>query len=247
MPTNPLLIIAASEIDSNLYYATSFLAPDAFIYLKTEGDSVLLMSDLEMDRAKAQARVNTVLSYSAYEERAKARLFHLLTMKPVLYVLNRKSGAVNIDAEGGERWRELKDFLDSSHAQYVFVDAGVENELSDVHGDEKADFRRELGVSEDGINALIKAGYALLDLISFFTTGEDESRAWTITRGSPAPEAGAAIHTDFRDKFIRAETISWNKLLEATSWASARDKGWIRSEGKEYVVADGDVLEFKHG
>lgn len=181
------------------------------------------------------------------KEKEGAKALHLLTMKPILYVLNRKSGVVNIDAEGGPRWRELKDFLDSTGAQYVVVDAGVENELGDVHGDEKADFRRELGVGNDGLDDLIKAGYKLLDLISFFTTGEDESRAWTIRRGSTAPEAGAAIHTDFRDKFIRAETISWGKLLEAGSWASAREKGWVRSEGKEYVVDDGDVLEFKHG
>ncbi|OGG74121.1 redox-regulated ATPase YchF [Candidatus Kaiserbacteria bacterium RIFCSPLOWO2_01_FULL_54_20] len=181
------------------------------------------------------------------QERESAKALHLLTLKPILYMLNRKSGVVNIDAEGGQRWRELKDFLDSTGAQYVVVDAGVENELGDVHSDEKADFRRELGVADDGLDDLIKAGYKLLDLISFFTTGEDESRAWTIRRGSTAPEAGAAIHTDFRDKFIRAETIRWDKLLEAGSWASARDKGWVRSEGKEYVVADGDVLEFKHG
>ena len=181
------------------------------------------------------------------QEKESAKGLHLLTLKPILYVLNRKSGVVNIDAEGGPRWRELKDFLDSTGAQYVVVDAGVENELGDVHSDEKADFRRELGVADDGLDDLIKAGYKLLDLISFFTTGEDESRAWTITRGSSAPEAGAAIHNDFRDKFIRAETIRWDKLLEAGSWVSARDKGWIRSEGKEYVMQDGDVVEFKHG
>ena len=114
-----------------------------------------------------------------------------------------------------------------------------------MHSDEKADFRRELGVADDGLDDLIKAGYKLLDLISFFTTGEDESRAWTITRGSSAPEAGAAIHTDFRDKFIRAEVIHWDKLLEAGSWAKAREKGVLRTEGKEYIVQDGDVMEFK--
>ncbi|MEK9154124.1 MAG: redox-regulated ATPase YchF [Patescibacteria group bacterium] len=181
------------------------------------------------------------------EEKESAKALHLLTIKPMLYVLNKKSGVVNIDAEGGPRWRELKNFLDMEGAQYVIVDAGVENELGDVHGDEKADFRRELGVATDGLDDLIKAGYKLLDLISFFTTGEDESRAWTIRRASTAPEAGATIHTDFRDKFIRAETIRSDKLLEAGSYAAAREKGWIRSEGKEYVVEDGDVLEFKHG
>ena len=179
-------------------------------------------------------------------EKAAAKGLHLLTMKPVLYVLNRKSGTVNVDAENGERWRELKDFFETANASYVVVDAGVERELSDVHDDERADFRRELGVNDDGINDLIKAGYSLLDLISFFTTGEDESRAWTIKRGSTAPDAGAAIHTDFRDKFIRAEVIRWDILLEATSWSKAREKGTLRTEGKEYIVQDGDVMEFLH-
>ena len=95
-------------------------------------------------------------------------------------------------------------------------------------------------------DTLIKGGYALLDLISFFTTGEKETRAWTIKRGATAPEAGAAIHTDFRDKFIRAEVIHWDKLLEFGSWSKAREKGQVRSEGKEYVVEDGDVMEFRH-
>ncbi|MBV9159058.1 MAG: redox-regulated ATPase YchF [Candidatus Kaiserbacteria bacterium] len=179
------------------------------------------------------------------KERALAKGLHLLTMKPVLYVLNRKSGAVNIDAEGGQRWKELQDFFVAHNAKYVFVDAGVENDLSDVHADEKADFRRELGVPADGLDDLIKGGYELLDLISFFTTGEKESRAWTIKRDSSAPEAGAAIHTDFRDKFIRADVIRWDKLLESGSWSKAREKGQIRTEGKEYIVEDGDVMEFK--
>ena len=178
-------------------------------------------------------------------EQLAAKPLHLLTMKPVLYVLNRKSGTVNVDAEGGERWRQLKEFLDSTEAGHVIVDAGVESDLSDVHDDERADFRRELGVSNDGLDDLIKAGYKLLDLISFLTTGEKESRAWTITRGSTAPEAGAAIHTDFRDKFIRADVIHWDTLLEAGSWAKAREKGMVRTEGKEYVVQDGDTMEFK--
>lgn len=180
------------------------------------------------------------------QEKIAAKGLHLLTMKPLLYVLNKKSGAVNIDAENGERWRELKDYLDNSGAQYVFVDAGVEHELSEVHDDERADFRRELGVADDGINDLITAGYRLLDLISFLTTGEKESRAWTIRRGSTAPEAGAAIHSDFRDKFIRAEVIRWDTLFEQGSWSKAREKGLVRSEGKEYVVQDGDVMEFRH-
>ena len=180
------------------------------------------------------------------KEMHAAKGLHLLTMKPILYALNRKSGVVNVDAEGSERWRQLQQYLEDQGAQYVFVDAGVENELGDVHDDERADFRRELGAAEDGLDALIKASYRLLDLISFFTTGPTESRAWTVRRGSTAPEAGAVIHTDFRDKFIRAETIVWDKLLEAGSWGKAREKGTLRTEGKEYVVQDGDVMEFLH-
>jgi GTP-binding protein YchF len=179
------------------------------------------------------------------KEMEAARVLHLLTMKPMLYVLNKKSGALNIDAENGERWRQLKDFLDAARAKWTIVDAGVERELSDVHDDERAEFRRELGV-DDGLDALIKAGYDLLGLISSLTTGEKESRAWTIRRGATAPEAGAAIHSDFRDKFIRAEVIHWDKLIECGSWSKAREKGLLRTEGKEYVVQDGDVMEFLH-
>lgn len=179
------------------------------------------------------------------KELLAARSMHLLTMKPILYVLNRKNGTVNVDAEKGDRWIALKDFLESTGATWVMVDAGVENELSDVHDDERDDFRRELGV-DDGIEALIRAGYNLLNLISFFTTGEVETRAWTIARGSTAPEAGAAIHTDFRDKFIRAETIACEDLLRAGSYAKARELGLLRAEGKEYIVQDGDVMEFRH-
>jgi ribosome-binding ATPase len=180
------------------------------------------------------------------EEKRTAQSLHLLTLKPVLYVLNRKSGAVNVDAEGGDKWKALKRFLEDAKAEWVFVDAGVEGELRDVHDDERDNFRRELGVPDDGLDGLIKAGYKMLDLISFFTTGEDETRAWTITRGSTAPEAGAAIHTDFRDKFIRADVIQCDKLLECGAWTTARERGLVRSEGREYIVQDGDVMEFKH-
>lgn len=186
------------------------------------------------------------LNLHADEKRA-LRSLHLLTQKPILYVLNRKSGVINVDTEAGERWQALKRHLEDSKAAWVFVDAGVEGELSDMHDNERADFRRELGVLDDGVDDLIKAGYKMLDLISFFTTGKDETRAWTIKRGATAPEAGAAIHTDFRDKFIRADVIEWDKLIKAGSYAKARELGLLRSEGKEYLVKDGDVIEFKHG
>jgi ribosome-binding ATPase len=180
-------------------------------------------------------------------EKKIVKSLHLLTMKPILYVLNLKSGAINVKSEGGDKWRELQSFLESSGSEHVIVDAGVEQDLSDVHDDEKSDFRREYGIDDDGVDGLITKGYEILNLISFFTTGEKESRAWTIENGSTAPEAGAVIHSDFQDKFIRADTIEWDKLYEAGSWAAAREKGIVRSEGKEYVVKNGEVMEFRHG
>jgi len=180
------------------------------------------------------------------EEHKIAKQLNLLTTKPILYVLNRKSMGENVgkgDAEG--RYERLTHFFESQGAKWVEVDAGIESELKDLAQDDKMTFRREFGALDDGINALIRAGYELLDLITYFTTGPEETRAWTIKRNSTAPIAGTAIHTDFRDKFIRAEVIAWDKLLEAGSYGLAREKGWVRTEGKEYIVKDGDVIEFK--
>lgn len=179
------------------------------------------------------------------QEVASIKQLNLLTMKPILYVLNKKSDESNINNAGDGRYQKLMDFLQNSNSKWVEVDANVENELKDVSDDDKQEFRREFGVIENGIDNLIKKGYELLDLITYFTTGQDETRAWTILRGSAAPVAGAAIHTDFKDKFIRAEVISYDKLIKAGSIVSAREKGWTRTEGKEYIVEDGDVIEFR--
>ncbi|MDO8517692.1 MAG: redox-regulated ATPase YchF [bacterium] len=170
-----------------------------------------------------------------------------LSDKPVLYVLNREAGGHNLDEMRDGRWERLMEWLTEHNAQYVTVDANVESELRELHPDDKQQFRQEYGVLDDGVNGLIAAGYRLLGLMSFFTTGADETRAWTIPQGSTAPEAGAVIHTDFFTKFIRAEVIAWDKLLEAGSYAKAREQGLVRTEGKEYIVKDGDVIEFLHG
>ena len=194
------------------------------------------------------------------EEMPAVKGLHLLTMKPILYVLNKKSGGKNLDQlNNDERFQKLAKFLNDSRAIWVAVDAGIEQELKDLDHDEKSEFRKDLIVGDsggddlsaeataeaDGINNLIRKGYELLDLITYFTTGEDETRAWTILRGSTAPVAGTAIHNDFKEKFIKAEVIEWNKLLDSGSFTTAREKGLVRTEGKEYVVKDGDVVEFK--
>ena len=180
------------------------------------------------------------------KELGQVKGLHLLTMKPFMYVLNKKSAGLNVHEQSDERSEQLKRFLEDSGAFWVEVDAGVEDELKDVAGDDAMEFRREFGVIESGVDELIRTGYALLDLISFFTTGEKETRAWTVKKGSTAPMAGAAIHSDFRDKFIRAETINWEELIASGSWGAAREAGKARTEGKEYIVQDGDVMEFRH-
>ncbi len=188
------------------------------------------------------------------------KLLCLITAKPFLYVLNKKAGATNMDEIRDDRWTKLLEFFKATNAEHVIVDAGIEQELKDLDELEKMEMRGMLqdtsdkptgGISSalpahnDGVNELIKRGYLLLGLITYFTTGTDETRAWTIGKGWTAPQAGTAIHTDFKDKFVRAEIIEWDKLLSVGSYAAARDKGLLRIEGKEYVVKDGDVIEFK--
>lgn len=152
---------------------------------------------------------------------------HLLTLKPFIFVFNTG----NSD----------KKYL-NPHTRIFGVGMNLkfEAEISEMRELEAKEFK-----SESHLDDLIKAAYELLGLITYFTTGEDETRGWTIKAGSTAPEAGAAIHTDFEEKFIRAEVINWQKLLECGSWASARAKGLLRVEGKDYVVRNGDVIEFK--
>ncbi len=149
-----------------------------------------------------------------------------------------------MDEVKDERWEKLMSFMKESGSSYVVVDAGTENELRDMTDEEKKEMREGLG-ADNGINDLIRASYNMLELITYFTTGEKETRGWTIRKGWTAPLAGTAIHGDFKDKFIRAEVIEWDKLLEAGSFANAKEKGLLRIEGKEYVVKDGDVMEFR--
>jgi hypothetical protein len=167
-------------------------------------------------------------------------------MKPFLYVCNRKQDAFNLDEQDDERWQELVAFFEATGSTYVVVDAGMEHELRDLHVDEKNEFRREYGAQDSGVESLIRGCYRLLGLMSYFTTGPEETRAWTVPIGSTGPEAGAAIHTDFKDKYIRAQVVTFDDLASTGSKAAARDQGKLRTEGKEYIVRDGDVIEFMH-
>lgn len=180
------------------------------------------------------------------EERKIIKSLNLLTLKPILYAFNGKSGGHNLAHLGDGRAEAAYAYVKSLGGQCVLIDARTEHELNEVSDEDKTVFRAELGVEDDGIADLIRGAYTTLGLITYFTTGPKETRAWTVKRGALAPEAGAAIHEDFKDKFIRAEVIGWDTLLADGSWSAARDKGDIRTEGKTYPVSDGDVMVFLH-
>lgn len=164
----------------------------------------------------------------------------LLTEKPVIYIFNIS------EAELQNRWEPdeaLKEKI--GKAPFVSLSAKIESELTELAEEEQKEYMQQFGLKEGGLDQFIRIGYSTLGLITFLTTGEDETRAWTIPNGVQAPKAGRAIHSDFEQKFIRADVIEWQKLIEAGSWTKARELGKIRSEGKEYKVKDGDVIEFK--
>ena len=171
-----------------------------------------------------------------------------------MYGLNKKAGGKNLDEMNDERFSKLIAFLTEQKAQYVVIDAGIEHELKDFEGAEREEMRAalmtdssfEASAKKDGIDELIKVGYSLLDLITYFTTGEKETRAWTIKRGWTAPLAGTAIHTDFKDKFIRAEVVSYQDYVTSANDEALRSAGKIRLEGKNYLVTDGDVMHFRY-
>ena len=187
-----------------------------------------LANQLEMNEAEIKA----------------VKALHLLTMKPFLYICNKKTDAFNLDEQNDNRWQDLLNFFEETNSEYVVVDAGMEHELKDLSEDEKNDFRREYGSQDSGVGSLIRACYDRLGLMSYFTTGEKETRAWTVPIGSTGPKAAAAIHTDFEKKYIRAQVVTFEDLIAAGSTAKARETGKLRTEGKEYIVKDGDVIEF---
>jgi hypothetical protein len=169
------------------------------------------------------------------DEKIILRSFQLLTFKPRLYLLNGKDEEVS---------GEVLDIFKKNNWQYLIIDIATEYESEGLSREERV----ELGLPKlSETDILVKKSYELLNLITFLTTGEDETRAWTIKNGDTAPKAGAAIHTDFENKFVKAEVVFWEDLLKIGSYAKAREQGKLRTEGKEYIVKDGDVIEFKHG
>jgi len=167
------------------------------------------------------------------DEQQATKDVQLLTTKPFLYVAN--SG---YDISTKQYKTKFEQFAD------IIIDAQLESELAQLEDTERTEYLAELGLTESGLDKIIKAAYKTLGLITFITAGPKESKAWTCPAGTKAPQAAGVIHTDFERGFIRAECIPWDKLLEAGSYANSRSKGWLRVEGKEYIVQDGDVVHF---
>ena len=181
------------------------------------------------------------------EDKKRFRGFMFLSEKPMLYVLNiGESSTLGKDLEEAIAKYNIAEVSSRPNSGAIAVCAKVEAELAEMGDEDAAEFLSSYGLTESGLVRLIRKTYELLGLISFFTVGEDECRAWTVERGSKAVNAAGAIHTDLEKHFIRAETIHWDQLLEAGSEAEARARGTLRLEGKEYIVKDGDVMHIRH-
>lgn len=179
------------------------------------------------------------------EEEKIIKNFALLTLKPVIYVANVSEEDAHNNGQDNEMVKKVKEMAEKSNDETVVISCEIESEISELSEDEKQLFLKDLGLDESGLDKLIKSSYKLLGLISFLTTGEMESRAWTIKKGTKAPGAAGKIHTDMERGFIKADIISYEDLVSQGSMVAAREKGLIRSEGKDYIMQDGDVCVFK--
>lgn len=178
------------------------------------------------------------------EEKKIVQGLFLLTAKPMLYVANVSEDSM-ADYSGNEYVKEVQAIADSEGAEVVVISAAIEEELAELDDEEKEMFLEDLGIEEPGLNRLIRKSYDLLGLGTYFTVGEKEARAWTFKKGMTAPQAAGVIHTDFERGFIRAETVSYEDYVRTGSVAAAREAGVYRSEGKDYIVQDGDIILFR--
>ncbi len=177
------------------------------------------------------------------EERDILKSMMLLTAKPVIYVCNVDEASVN---DGNEHTAQFKEIVANENAQVLYVSAGIEAEIAELETlEERQEFLLDMGLEEAGVNKLIRACYAILDLITYFTAGEKEVRAWTVQKGSTAPKAAGVIHTDFEKGFIRAEVIKYDNFIQFGSEQAVKEAGKLQVEGKEYIVQDGDVMHFR--
>ena len=179
------------------------------------------------------------------DEDAWLATYNLLTAKPVIYAANVAEDDIADDGANNQYVQAVREYAAKQNSEVFVICAQIEEEISELDEDERKMFLEDLGLTESGLEKLVRASYHLLGLMSFLTAGEDETRAWTIKIGTKAPQAAGKIHTDFERGFIKAEVVNYQDLLDCGSYAGAREKGLVRMEGKEYVVLDGDVILFR--
>ncbi|MBN2955658.1 redox-regulated ATPase YchF [Blautia massiliensis (ex Durand et al. 2017)] len=179
------------------------------------------------------------------DEDAWLATYNLLTAKPVIYAANVAEDDIADDGANNQYVQAVRKYAAKQNSEVFVICAQIEEEISELDEDERKMFLEDLGLTESGLEKLVRASYHLLGLMSFLTAGEDETRAWTIKIGTKAPQAAGKIHTDFERGFIKAEVVNYQDLLDCGSYAGAREKGLVRMEGKEYVVQDGDVILFR--
>lgn len=220
------------------------------VSLKTHDPKMKAQYQMEMDvyhKIKAGLEAEQPVRNLEFtdEERAIVRQAFLLTDKPVIYAANVSESDLVGKMAQNPLLAELKECVAAEGAEMIVISARIEEEIAELDEAERKEYLKELGIEESGLDQLIKKSYKLLGLISFLTAGKQEVRAWTITKGTKAPQAAGKIHSDFEKGFIRAEIVSFNDLMACGSYAAARDKGLVRLEGKDYVMQDGDVTLFR--
>ena len=213
-----------------------------------QGDKSLRKELVILEKLKEgleEGKVARLIEFDDPDDKAFVDSLTLLTQKPVLYAANVSEDDLADDGENNEYVKKVRDYAKNEGSEVFVLCAKIEEEIAELDNDEKKEFLADLGVGSSGLDRLIAASYKLLGLISYLTAGPTESRAWTITNGTKAPGAAGKIHSDFERGFIRAEVVSFEDLMRLGSYNAAKEQGLVRSEGKEYVVKDGDVILFR--
>ncbi len=210
---------------------------------KTQAKELQLLEKLKAHLEEEKLAI----SYEAEDEDEQAWLaeYNLLTAKPVIFAANVAEDDLADDGASNEYVREVREYAKNTGSEVFVICAQIEQEIAELDDDEKQMFLEDLGLQESGLEKLIRASYSLLGLLSYLTAGETETRAWTIKKGTKAPQAAGKIHSDFERGFIRAEVVNYQDLLDCGSYAAAKEKGLVGLEGKDYVVKDGDVILFR--
>ena len=217
--------------------------------VKVARNDKAVAKELELlERIKAHLEENKMArSFTVNDEDEQALLesYNLLTYKPVIFAANVTEDDLANDGADNDGVQAVKEYAEKEGCEVFVVCAQIEQEIAELDDDEKKMFLEDLGLEESGLEKLIKASYSLLGLISYLTAGEQEVRAWTIKKGTKAPQAAGKIHSDFERGFIRAEIVSYDDLMDCGTYTAAKEKGLVRLEGKEYVVQDGDIILFR--